>query len=100
MEQMGVGVTFDNHTHWTFQAKELNMSYLQSDEFIDAVLAYEAPSCFLVRYSVGFSKASVAKPGGDKIGRRRLDTHFLRNQRTRCRLHLQRPNAADLRNTR
>ena len=61
---------------WQFCAKNLNMDYLQSDEFIQRCAAFRGSILFLGPLLGRFHKAYVAKPGGDKIGRRRLDTHF------------------------
>lgn len=77
MEKMGVGVRCLGKHTWTFQAKELNMDYLQSDEFVDLCASLRGSILLLGPLLGRFHKASVAKPGGDKIGRRRLDTHFL-----------------------
>ena len=77
MEKMGVGVRCLGKHTWTFQAKELNMGYLQSDEFVDLCASLRGSILLLGPLLGRFHKASVAKPGGDKIGRRRLDTHFL-----------------------
>ena len=77
MEKMGVGVSCLGKHTWTFQAKELNMDYLQSDEFVDLCASLRGSILLLGPLLGRFHKASVAKPGGDKIGRRRLDTHFL-----------------------
>ena len=78
MEKMGVGVRCLGKHTWTFQAKELNMDYLQSDEFVDLCASLRGSILLLGPLLGRFHKASVAKPGGDKIGRRRLDTHYLR----------------------
>lgn len=77
MQQMGVDVTLDAPHTWTFAARQLNMSYLQSDEFIRKSSALRGSVMLLGPLLGRFGKAFIAKPGGDKIGRRRLDTHFL-----------------------
>ena len=77
MEKMGVGVRCLGKHSWTFQAGELNMNYLQSDEFINLCASLRGSVLLLGPLLGRFHKACVAKPGGDKIGRRRLDTHFL-----------------------
>ncbi len=76
LKAMGVKVTRHAHGDYTFCADALNLDYLDSNDYIR--------SCSMLRGSVllmgpllaRFGKASVAEPGGDKIGRRRLDTHF------------------------
>ena len=76
MEQMGVGVRCMGTHTWTFQASDLNMSYLQSDEFISRCASLRGSVLLLGPLLGRFHQASIARPGGDKIGRRRLDTHF------------------------
>ncbi len=76
LSSMGVDVRHgDGHT-WTFQAKELNMDYLQSDEFMHECSKLRGSVMLLGPLLGRFHKAYIAKPGGDQIGRRRLDTHF------------------------
>ena len=77
LRDMGVSVTKENRTDYTFQAKDLNLEFLQSDEFVRKCSALRG-SVLLIGPLLGrFGKAVIAEPGGDKIGRRRLDTHFL-----------------------
>jgi len=77
MQQMGVGITNNGNHTWTFQAADLNMDYLQSDEFIRRSASLRGSVLLLGPLLGRFHHACVAKPGGDKIGRRRLDTHFM-----------------------
>ncbi len=77
MEKMGVGVRCMGKHTWTFQASDLDMNYLQSDEFINLCASLRGSVLLLGPLLGRFHQACVAKPGGDKIGRRRLDTHFL-----------------------
>ncbi len=77
MQDMGVKVTRHSRNDFTFQADQLNLDYLESDEFVSKCASLRG-SVLLIGPLLGrFNKATVAKPGGDKIGRRRLDTHFL-----------------------
>ena len=77
LQDVGVKVTRNDRHDYTFQADDVNLDFLDSVEFVK--------KCSRLRGSVlmygpllgRFGKATVAKPGGDKIGRRRLDTHFL-----------------------
>ncbi|MCI6161577.1 MAG: UDP-N-acetylglucosamine 1-carboxyvinyltransferase [Prevotellaceae bacterium] len=62
---------------YTFQADEINLDYLQSDEFVRKCAALRGSVLLIGPLLSRFGKAVVAEPGGDKIGRRRLDTHFL-----------------------
>ena len=62
---------------YTFQADELNLSYLESDEFVQKCAALRGSVLMIGPLLARMGKAVITKPGGDKIGRRRLDTHFL-----------------------
>ncbi len=61
----------------TFQADELNLDYLQSDAFVQKCAELRGSVMMIGPLLARMGKAVIAKPGGDKIGRRRLDTHFL-----------------------
>ena len=61
----------------TFQADELNMAFLESDEFVEKCAQLRGSVMMIGPLLARMGKAVIAKPGGDKIGRRRLDTHFL-----------------------
>jgi len=61
----------------TFQADNLNLDYLESDEFVAKCAELRGSVMMIGPLLARMGKAIVAKPGGDKIGRRRLDTHFL-----------------------
>ena len=77
MRKMGVDIQqLDSHKY-QFQAKELDMDYLQSEEFIQRCSALRGSILLLGPLLGRFHKAYIAKPGGDQIGRRRLDTHFI-----------------------
>ena len=77
LQDIGVKVTRHQRGDYTFQADELNLSYLNSLQFVQKCSSLRG-SVLLIGPLLGrFGKAIVAKPGGDKIGRRRLDTHFL-----------------------
>ena len=62
---------------YTFQADALNLEYLQSDEFVHKCAQLRGSVLMIGPLLARMGKAVVTKPGGDKIGRRRLDTHFL-----------------------
>jgi len=66
----------DAHTY-TFQANDLKLDYLESDEFVQKCAELRGSVMMIGPLLTRFKKAIIAKPGGDKIGRRRLDTHFL-----------------------
>ena len=62
---------------FTFQADALNMAFLSSDEFVEKCAQLRGSVMMIGPLLARMGKAVIAKPGGDKIGRRRLDTHFL-----------------------
>ena len=62
---------------FSFQASDLNLEYLQSDEFVHKCSQLRGSVLMIGPLLARMGKAIIAKPGGDKIGRRRLDTHFL-----------------------
>lgn len=77
LRDIGVKVTRHSRNDYTFQADSLDLDYLNSDEYVGKCSALRG-SVLLIGPLLGrFGKATVAEPGGDKIGRRRLDTHFL-----------------------
>lgn len=76
LKSMGVKTKKTGLNDWTFQADELNIDFLQSDEFIKRCTALRGSILLLGPMLGRFKYACVAKPGGDRIGRRRLDTHF------------------------
>ena len=61
---------------YTFQADELNLSYLESDEFKRDGSSLRGSIMIVGPLLARFGKGYIPRPGGDKIGRRRLDTHF------------------------
>lgn len=77
LKDIGVKVTRNSRNDYTFQADELNLDYLDSREFVDKCSSLRGSVLMIGPLLGRFGKATVAKPGGDKIGRRRLDTHFL-----------------------
>ena len=77
LEDIGVKVTRHARNDYSFKADELNLDFLSSDEFVLKCATLRG-SVLLIGPLLGrFGKAMVAQPGGDKIGRRRLDSHFL-----------------------
>ena len=62
---------------YTFRADLLNLEYLESDEFVHKCAQLRGSVLMIGPLLARMGKAVITKPGGDKIGRRRLDTHFL-----------------------
>ena len=77
LKDMGVKVSRRAKGEYAFRADELNLGYLQSDEFVRKCSSLRGSVLMIGPLLGRFGRAVVAKPGGDKIGRRRLDTHFL-----------------------
>ena len=76
LRDIGVKVKRTENTY-SFQADALNLDYLQSDEFVHKCAELRGSVLMIGPLLARRGKAVIAKPGGDKIGRRRLDTHFL-----------------------
>ena len=77
LRDLNVKVERVNEDTYTFQAHDVNLEYLQSDTFRKKGAALRGSIMIIGPLLTRFKKAYMPKPGGDKIGRRRLDTHFL-----------------------
>ena len=77
LKDIGVDVAKRSRNEYCFRAKDLDLNYLQSDEFVKKCAALRGSVLMIGPLLARFGKAVITKPGGDKIGRRRLDTHFL-----------------------
>lgn len=77
LEDLGVKITRHGEGDITFQADEVNVDYIRSEEFLTRCTKLRGSVMLIGPMVARFGRAMVAKPGGDKIGRRRLDTHFL-----------------------
>ena len=77
LRDIGVKVNKLSHSDYIFQADALRLDYLESDEFVRKCSQLRGSVLMIGPLLARMGKAVIAKPGGDKIGRRRLDTHFL-----------------------
>ncbi|MBO5594163.1 MAG: UDP-N-acetylglucosamine 1-carboxyvinyltransferase [Prevotella sp.] len=77
LRDVGVKVTRLSTNDYAFQADELKLDYLESDEFVRNCAELRGSVMMIGPLLARMGKAIITKPGGDKIGRRRLDTHFL-----------------------
>lgn len=77
LQDMGVKVVRNAPNDYTFQAQTLNLEYLASDEFVRKCASLRGSVLTIGPLLGKYGQATVAQPGGDKIGRRRLDTHFI-----------------------
>lgn len=73
---MGVKVWREGRHKCHFQAENVNLEYLQTDDFKRRASSLRGSIMIMGPLLARFGKAHFPKPGGDKIGRRRLDTHF------------------------
>ena len=74
---MGVAVEQLAPDTYSFEAKSIDLDFFQSDAFKEKGGGLRGSIMIVGPLLARFGKASIPKPGGDKIGRRRLDTHFL-----------------------
>ena len=89
LRRMGVEVEQLSEDSYAFTAREINFDYLQSEDYRRRAMKLRGSVMLvgplLARFGVGY----VPKPGGDKIGRRRLDTHFLGFQKLGAKLNFE-----------
>ena len=81
LREMGVEVSRDGIDTYTFRAAHLDMDYMQSDAFITRCAALRGSVMLMGPLLAREGYVRMPRPGGDKIGRRRLDTHFLGMQK-------------------
>lgn len=77
LQDIGVKVKKRAPNEYSFQADEVNLDSLESVDFVKKCSSLRGSVLMIGPLLGRFGKATIAKPGGDKIGRRRLDTHFL-----------------------
>ena len=105
LEDLGVKVEKPAQGTFRFTAREINLDFLQSATYDRKAAALRGSIMILGPLLARFGIAKIPKPGGDKIGRRRLDTHFIGFQKLGARLdfnykeHLFKIDASELRGT-
>ena len=77
MRDMGVSVSKKGIDTYSFQAADIDFAYLESDAFLKKCSSLRGSVMLVGPMVARFGTAMISKPGGDKIGRRRLDTHFI-----------------------
>ena len=87
MRDMGVEVSKIGIDSYTFQAARIDTAYLESEEFLKKCSSLRGSVMLVGPMIARFGKAIISKPGGDKIGRRRLDTHFIGIQNLGANFH-------------
>jgi UDP-N-acetylglucosamine 1-carboxyvinyltransferase len=73
---LGVKVTRNSHS-FSFEASSINMDYLRTEQFREQSISMRGSIMIVGPLLARFGFALIPKPGGDKIGRRRVDTHFI-----------------------
>jgi len=76
LEDLGVKIQKKGKGSYTFKADDVNLDYLQSAKFKEDGRGLRGSIMLVGPLLARFGKGYIPKPGGDKIGRRRLDTHF------------------------
>lgn len=76
LRDIDVEVTQNGAGDYTFRAADVNLEYLSSTEFLQRCSCLRGSILLLGPLTARFGRALLSQPGGDKIGRRRLDTHF------------------------
>ena len=76
LEDLGVKIQKKAKGSYSFKADDINLDYLQSDQFKKDGRGLRGSIMLVGPLLARFGKGYIPKPGGDKIGRRRLDTHF------------------------
>jgi UDP-N-acetylglucosamine 1-carboxyvinyltransferase len=76
LQAMGVKIEKVEKGTYVFQAKEIDLEFLESEEFKKRASSLRGSIMIVGPLLARFGKGYIPKPGGDKIGRRRLDTHF------------------------
>lgn len=76
LQDLGVEVNKLGEDIWSFRAKNINVDFAKTQQYLDKSAALRGSVMLIGPMLARFGNATIAKPGGDKIGRRRLDTHF------------------------
>jgi len=76
LSELGVTIEKIDSNSYTFQANNINLNYLESEEFKNDGSQLRGSIMLVGPLLARFGKGYIPRPGGDKIGRRRLDTHF------------------------
>jgi UDP-N-acetylglucosamine 1-carboxyvinyltransferase len=77
LRDLGVKIEKTGHEEYTFQADQVDLDYIHSDKFKKKGAALRGSIMIVGPLLARFGRGYIPKPGGDKIGRRRLDTHFI-----------------------
>ncbi len=92
LEKMGVSTKWNAPGDCTFCAAHINLDFIYSPEFVAHCAKLRGSVLLIGPLTARFGKAVIAKPGGDKIGRRRLDTHFYGMKKLGAHFHINEDN--------
>ena len=77
LHDLNVSIKKINNNTYSFKAKDLNIDYLSSKAYKDKSSRIRGSIMIVGPLLARYGKGFIPRPGGDKIGRRRLDTHFI-----------------------
>ena len=86
LKNLGVEVNKLEKGKYSFNSQKIDLKYLQSQDFINDAKKLRGSIMLVGPLLARFGLASIPRPGGDKIGRRRLDTHFINLQKLGAKL--------------
>lgn len=87
LSDMGVKVNKTGPESYTFQADNVDIKYLETEDFLKKASSLRGSVMILGPLLARFGHGRLSKPGGDKIGRRRMDTHFFGFQKLGAEFH-------------
>lgn len=87
LSDMGVIVKKQGPESYSFTAKNIKLDYLQTEEYLEKASSLRGSVMLLGPLLSRFGRGRISKPGGDKIGRRRMDTHFTGFQKLGAKFH-------------
>ncbi len=87
LSDMGVLIEKKGPESYSFTAKNIKLSYLDSEEYLQKASGLRGSVMLLGPLLARFGRGRISKPGGDKIGRRRMDTHFTGFQKLGAKFH-------------
>ena len=93
LEGMGVEINKKNSTTYSFRSKNIDLDYTKTTEFFNKSSKIRGSIMLMGPLVARFGSAYIAKPGGDKIGRRRVDTHFIGIQELGAKFTLEKNNS-------
>lgn len=88
LQDIGVYVRRNAPGDITFRADQIDLDYLRSEEYLARCSSLRGSILTIGPLVARFGRAVISKPGGDKIGRRRLDTHFFGLQKLGAQFHV------------